>query len=86
MKSQKVKKPNYEELGKMIEAVYETAYINRRRMYKMSFFKGVAGGVGGVVGATVVIAVLAWTLSLLDFGPFKPVVNNIQNTIEQSKK
>ena len=86
MAKQPTKKPKiaeYEDLGKLLENIYESGYANRGRVYKMSFFKGVVAGFGGVVGATIVVAILLWILSLLDFVPF---VNKIQCTLENSSQ
>lgn len=79
------KKTDYEELGKLIETVYETGYMNRGRLLRMNFLKGIAVGVGSVVGATIVISLLLWILSLLNFGPFRPIIENIQDTVEQAQ-
>lgn len=71
----------YEEIGRMLESIYETNYANRGRVYRMSFVKGILGGLGGVVGATVVVGVLAWTLSLFHEVPF---VRNITDSVRSS--
>jgi hypothetical protein len=81
----KSKKPSkevsYEQLGKMLESIYESGYIDRNKTYKMSFLKGIAAGFGGVVGATVIVALLLWLLSLLNFVPF---VDKIQCSLEKN--
>ena len=83
----KSKKPNkvvdYEQLGKMLEAIYETGYANRKKMYKMSFFKGVAAGLGGVIGATIVAAILLWFLNLFDQVPLiGPLTDKVNDTVQ----
>lgn len=79
------KKVDYEQLGRMLENIYDSGFIDKNRMYKMSFLKGVAAGFGGVVGATVVVALLLWTLTLFDEVPLVgPFVHNLQGTIEKS--
>lgn len=81
------KKVNYEQLGKMMESIYESGYVDRNKMYKMSFLKGMAGGFGGVIGATIVVAALLWILSLLHSVPFvNSIADNIKGTIEQTSK
>lgn len=85
------KKPNpqkdYEQLGRMLESLYETSYANKRSLYKMSFIKGVIGGFGGVIGATVVVAIVAWILSLLHFVPFvHTITDNFQSTMSKSQE
>jgi hypothetical protein len=85
--AKKTKKPNkevsYEQLGRMLESIYESGYIDRNKTYKMSFFKGVAAGFGGVIGATIIVAILLWTLNLFDQVPLLgPLTDKIQNTVE----
>ena len=70
----------YEELGRIVASVYETGYLDAAKSYRTTFFKGVLGGFGGVIGATVVVAILLWVLSLFDQIPF---INELQNTINQ---
>lgn len=60
--------------------VYESGYIDTKRMYKASFIKGVIAGFGGVIGATIVVALLLWILSFFDQIPF---VGNIVDAIDQ---
>lgn len=83
----KSKKPSkevsYEQIGRMVESIYESGYIDRNKTYKMSFLKGIAAGFGGVVGATIVVALLLWLLSLLNFIPF---VDKIQCTLEKNSQ
>lgn len=86
MNRQKSTEPNYEELGKHIATIYETGYISLKKSLKISFLKGVATGIGGVVGATLVITLLLWVLSLFQQIPFiGPISESIRTTIEQSK-
>ncbi len=74
---------DYEQLGRVIENVYEYNYANRWRLYKMSFIKGIVAGFGGVVGATVVVAIVLWALSLFHEVPFvHTITDNFQNTVQ----
>ncbi len=75
------KKVSYEQLGRMLESIYDSGYIDKNRMYRMSFVKGVLAGFGGVIGATIVVGALLWVLSLFDNVWF---LNNVTNTIENS--
>lgn len=75
------KTPDYEEIGKMLEHVYETAYANKRRVFLMSFAKGLVGGLGGVIGATVVVALLLWALTVVEQIPF---VDDIARNVKSS--
>ena len=65
----------------MLESIYESGYIDKNKMYRMSFMKGVMAGFGGVVGATIVVAALLWVLSLFDN---VWLLNRVTNTIEHS--
>ncbi len=76
-----VKKADYEQLGKMLESIYESGYIDKNQFYKMSFLKGVVTGLGGVIGATIVVGLLLWILSALSFTPLRPLSERIQDTV-----
>ncbi len=81
-KAQNKQKVDYQELGKRLENIYLTGYINKKEMLKMSFIKGVVTGFGGVVGATIVVALLLWFLSFFETVPLLgPFVQNINNTV-----
>lgn len=76
-------KVDYEQLGHMLQNIYESGYIDRNRLYKTSFLKGVVAGLGGVIGATVVVALLIWILSLFDRVPLLgPLTEKIQDTVQ----
>ena len=70
VKKQPPKKPSPTELGQMLTNIYESGYLDRNTAYKTTFIKGVASGLGGVIGATVVVALLVWILSLFHSLPF----------------
>ena len=81
------KKPNkqkdYEQIGRMVASIYESGYIDKNKTYKMSFIKGLLGGFGGVVGATIVVALLLWGLSFFNEVPLiGPVVEKVQHTLD----
>lgn len=77
------KTEDYEKLGKQIESMYDAVRPDRGALYRTEFFKGVVGGVGRIIGATVVIALLLWILSLLTHVPFvSDIVDNIRNTVQ----
>lgn len=87
----KNKKPNkkvdYEQLGKMMENIYQSGYIDRNQLYKMSFLKGLVTGLGGVVGATIVVGLLLWFLSIFDTLPLiGPFLENLQQTLESKNQ
>ena len=83
--TEKLKKDDYEALGRMMHDIYESHYVEKWKALRMSFLKGVFGGLGGVVGATIVVALLAWLLSLTQNLPFlEDISRNTRNTLEKS--
>jgi hypothetical protein len=77
---------DYEELGRRLENIYMTGYISKKEMLKMSFLKGMAAGLGGVLGATIVVGLLIWVLSLFDTVPLVgPLLENIQDAVKSKK-
>jgi hypothetical protein len=77
----------YEQLGKMLVNIYETGYLDKRQSYKNSFIKGVLAGLGGVIGATLVVGLLLWVLTLFSDVPLLGrITHNVNQTIQQDKK
>lgn len=73
-----------EQLGQMLVNIYESGYLDKNKSYKMSFLKGLAGGLGGVIGATIVVALLIWVLSLFQEVPLiGPFLDKVRTTVEQ---
>lgn len=79
-------KDDYENLGKQVAALYDHINPDRAGLYRTAFLKGVVTGLGGVIGATVVLALLVWTLSLFDQLPgVGRLVKALNTTIQQSQ-
>lgn len=77
-------KNEYEQLGRLLAVVYETGYLTTKRMFALNFLRGVAVGLGSVVGATLLAGLIVWVLSLFDTIPLiGPAFENIKNSIEQ---
>lgn len=77
---------HYEELGRIVASVYETGYLDAAKSYKQSFLKGLFQGFGGVLGATILVAVLIWILSLFSELPFiGRVTEQVQDTIQSQE-
>jgi hypothetical protein len=78
---------DYETIGKQVAALYDAINPDRVGLYRTAFLKGVVTGVGGVIGATVVIVIIAWVLSILGQIPFVgPIFNNLHDTIQAQKQ
>lgn len=63
------KKPNDKELlelGKKLQAFYETGYIDRKQALKYTFIKSLIAGFGAFLGGTILVALLLWILSFFD--------------------
>ncbi len=78
---------DYEAIGKQVAALYDAINPDCAGLYRTAFLKGVATGLGGVVGATIVIALLAWIMSVLGQVPFLgPISENVQETIQKQRQ
>lgn len=84
----KKKTPNeYEQLGRVVTSIFESGYLDKKQAYKTSFIKGVIGGLGGVIGATVVVALLVWVLSLFGHVPLVGrLTDTLHNTVQTRKR
>lgn len=75
------KQPNYEQLGRLLFAIGETGTKNRKKLYRVAFWKGVWGGLGGVVGATIVVSILLFIFNVLGS---VPLVGEFIDIVEKS--
>lgn len=75
------KAKHYQELGRQLESLYDSLNPNRKAVYRTNFIKGLWSGLGGVVGATVGIALLLWILSL--FGQI-PIIGHFVDTVRHT--
>ncbi len=76
-------KKDYERLGRMLHEVAELGVIDQKKLYRISFLKGIASGLGSVIGATVVVAVLLWIFLLFDNVPLiGPVIDLVSDKIQ----
>lgn len=71
----------------MLVNIYETGYLDQTKSYKQSLLKGVLGGLGSVLGATIGLALLLWVLSLLHNVPFvNRITDNVRRTVQSRPK
>ena len=75
-----------EQVVKALEVLFASKFIDKKSLYFHNFLRGIAMGAGSVIGATVVIALLIWILSLFDTLPFVgPLFENTQETIREKR-
>lgn len=73
--------------ARLTEVLLKAEYVDRKSYYLHNFLRGVVVGAGTVIGATVLIALLLWILSIFDTVPFiGPFVNHTRTTIEQHQQ
>lgn len=78
---------DYEQLGRAVKAIFETGYLDARQSYKSSFIKGVMSGLGGIIGATIVVALIVWFLSLFGNVPLVgKFVDKVDQTVQNTRK
>lgn len=71
-------------MGRELESMYEAVSPNRHVMYRTAFLKGIVSGVGGVIGATIVIALIIWILSVAGRVPLiGPFVDAVKHTLQR---
>ncbi len=72
--------------SKLFADYSEEIYMNRGKLYKVNFFRGIFFGLGNVIGSTIVIAFIIWVLSQMGdlfpvFGDFiKRIIEYVSET------
>lgn len=78
--AEKLNKPDYEHIGKLMYSISESGTTNRLKLYKTAFWKGVWAGLGTVVGATIVVSLLLSASETLEnlpiIGPLFELISN----------
>ncbi len=73
---------DYEKLGRMLIDFENSGIHPGKGYYRAAFLRGVVGGFGGVIGATILVALLLWLLSFFHSLPIVgDFVETIRNTI-----
>jgi hypothetical protein len=71
------------ELGKKLQAFYDSGYVNRKQVLWFSLLKGLLSGVGATIGGILIIILLLWILTFVRNIPgLGPVAQNIRTTIQ----
>jgi hypothetical protein len=74
---------NRDQIAKALEALFAEGYIDRKKLYMENFIRGIVFSAGTVIGATVVITILLWLLSLFDEIPLiGPVFDTTRESIK----
>ena len=68
------------ELGKKLQAFYESGYVNKKQALLFSFYKGLATGFGAFLGGTILVGIVLGILSRFDQLPF---IDHIINAINK---
>lgn len=77
---------NRKDVAKALEILFAAGYVDRKTLYLENFIRGIVFGAGGVIGATLLIGILAWILSLFDQIPLiGPFLDETRQTIEQNR-
>lgn len=75
---------NREEIARALEILFTRDFISRKQLYYENFMRGIFFSIGGIIGATIVIALLIWLLSLFGEVPFiGPLLDKTKDTLEQ---
>lgn len=65
-----------------LEYLLAAGYVSKKRLYIENFVRGIFFSVGSILGATIIVGLLLWILSLFNNVPFiGEIVRNAQNTI-----
>ena len=80
-----IKDPN--QVARALEVLFASNYISLRRLHWENFVRGLFFGAGSIIGATVLIAIIIWFLSLFDSIPVVgPLLDNTRETIQQGQQ
>ncbi len=68
----------------VIEDLFYDFHSSRSRVYVMNFVRGLFFGLGSVIGATILIALIIWFLGFFGdiFPPLADFLNNLIDTME----
>lgn len=67
-----------------LEDLFENYYGRRHEIYMMNLVRGIFFGFGSVIGGTIVVALVLWILSILNYVPFLDgIINSVQESLQK---
>lgn len=80
---EKITSHQADEAAKALEALFAAGYVDKHKLYMANFVRGIFFSVGSIVGATIIIALLLWILSLFDQVPIiGPFFDSLKDTVQ----
>jgi hypothetical protein len=71
----------------LLEELFNDFYAERRKIYKVNFFRGIFFGLGSVLGGTIVLTIFIWILSLfVNFPLVGQYFQETQKTLQHTNK
>lgn len=65
-----------------LEYLLAAGYVSKKRLYIENFLRGIFFSVGSILGATIVVGLLLWILSLFDSVPLVgDIVKSFENAV-----
>ena len=84
--NEKILKENRGEVKRALEVLFASDYVDSKKLYLENFIRGIVFGAGGVVGATLLVALVVWILSLFDQIPvIGPLFDETKQTIQDGR-
>ncbi len=76
---------NRDQIAKALEILFAAGYVNRHKLYYENFMRGLFFSAGGVLGATLLIGIVLWFLSLFDQVPLLgPIIERIVDQVKSA--
>ncbi len=69
-----------------LEYLLAAGYVSRKKLYFENFMRGMFSSIGSIIGATIILGLLFWILSLLDNIPlFGGFLDALQRTVDSKR-
>lgn len=83
---EEAKDKDYERIGRVMEAVVQAGYANKKRLILANFIRGLFFGLGATLGVSIILAILLFVLSLFTEIPFiGEIFESVKDTIKESQ-